>query len=66
MMPGAEDSTVAPAGSSIGTVTIQPTGQLKFSGLLADGTKVTQTAVLGPNGEWPLYALFTAAALVSW
>jgi hypothetical protein len=55
LMPGGEDSTVAPAGSSIGTVTIRPTGQLKFSGLLADGTKVTHTTVLGPNGEWPLY-----------
>lgn len=54
--PGAEDSSAAPGGTSIGTVTVGTAGQLRFAGQLADGTKVTQSAMISERNQWPFYA----------
>ena len=54
VIPG---STIAgvPAGDSYGTITVDTSGNVKFSGSLADGTKVSQSSVASATGQWPLY-----------
>jgi len=56
IVPG-DDSDAAnqPGGDSFGTVTIDAGGRVKFSGTLADGTKISQGAPLSKNGWWPFY-----------
>jgi hypothetical protein len=51
----AADAANQPGGDSYGTVVVDAGGNVKFSGTLADGTKVTQGAALSKNGWWPLY-----------
>ena len=52
------DSTF-PQGRGYGTLTISPAGIATLSGMLADGTSITQTTTTGPHGEialhWMLY-----------
>jgi len=55
VLPGHENSTTLPAGAGYGTVQVDDKGKVKFKGELADGTKVSQSVVLGRNGDWPLY-----------
>ncbi len=56
LVPGdAMDAANQPGGDSFGTVTVDAGGNVKFSGTLADGTKVSQTAPLSKNGWWPLH-----------
>ena len=50
-IPGAIDS---PAGDGFGTITIGANGIVHFTGRLADGTVVVQSAGLTKTGEWPL------------
>ena len=54
VLPGT-DSTGQPAGHGFGTVTVDPSGNVNFSGTLGDGTKVTQMTLLSSQGQWPLY-----------
>jgi hypothetical protein len=56
VVPGADDSTVRPGGNGYGTASVDPSGNLFFSGLLADGAKVTQKTFIGLQGSWPFYA----------
>jgi uncharacterized repeat protein (TIGR02543 family) len=42
-------------GNGFGTVTVSTSGDVKFSGTLGDGTKVTQSAIESAQGQWPLY-----------
>jgi hypothetical protein len=55
LIPGSRDAAVQPGGYGFGTVTVDPLGNLKFSGTLGDGTAVSQTAVVSEEGKWPLY-----------
>jgi hypothetical protein len=57
-----------PQGYGIGTVTVDAAGNLKWSGTLADGTKVTQSSAVSAQGFWPLFApLYNGSGLVmSW
>jgi hypothetical protein len=68
ILPGAEDSTAAPGGTSIGTLTVTTGGQIRFAGSLADGTKVTQSAILSGREQWPLYASLYGGqgSLIGW
>jgi hypothetical protein len=54
VIPGA-DSTTQPAGHGFGTVAVDASGSVTFTGTLGDGTKVTQTAMVSSQGQWPLY-----------
>jgi len=56
VLPGQEDDASIPMGDSAGSVRVNSSGVAVFSGTLADGTKVTQTAPISPRGEWPFYA----------
>jgi hypothetical protein len=60
LFPGPGDSGDAnrPQGDGYGALTVDLSGRVKLSGALADGTKLTRTASVSENGEWPLYAPF--------
>jgi hypothetical protein len=53
---GTNASASAPVGDSYGTLVVDRAGRIQWAGLLADGTKVTQTALLSQTGQWPLCA----------
>lgn len=59
MLPGSDDAANLPGGDSIGSATVDASGNVKFAGTLGDGTKVSQKAALAGQGEWafflPLY-----------
>jgi lysyl endopeptidase len=57
-----------PAGNSYGTVQVDALGRLTFIGVLADGTKVTQSTYVSRTGRWPLYipAYRGQGSLFSW
>jgi hypothetical protein len=46
-----------PQNDGTGTLTVNSTGQLKFKGVLGDGTKVTQSSTVSLGGDWPFYIL---------
>jgi hypothetical protein len=68
VVPGNSDPSAAPGGYSYGTVTVDKSGRIRFAGSLADGTPVSQSAALAPDGSWPLYLpLYRSQGLVfSW
>ena len=68
IIPGTAEAAVQPGGDSYGTVTVDKAGKIKFAGVLADGTKVTQSATLSGSGEWPLYVSLSKGqgVLMSW
>jgi hypothetical protein len=52
--PGDGDPTL-PQNDGNGTVTVNSTGQVKFKGVLGDGTKISQSATVSQDGNWPFY-----------
>jgi hypothetical protein len=58
----------SPAGYGFGTITVDGLGNLLFAGALADGTKVSQSAMRSKDGYWPLFASLYAGSgcLLSW
>ena len=56
------------AGDGIGTLTVSSLGAVTFSGVLADGTPITQSADLSESGMWPVYLpLYTGKGMmISW
>ncbi len=54
ILPGTNSPTL-PGGNGFGTVTVNTSGTVTFSGTLGDGTKVTQSAIESGQGQWPLY-----------
>jgi hypothetical protein len=55
MIPGAADPSTGPGGYGFGTLSVNASGSVKFSGLLGDGTKVSASSVVVGSGQWPLY-----------
>jgi hypothetical protein len=55
VLPGNYGSTTEPGGDGYATVSVDKAGRIRLSGLLADGTKVTQSTVVSKAGQWPLY-----------
>ncbi len=67
VITGADASAALPGGDGYATATIDKAGKIRFAGSLADGTKVSQSATLSKNGEWPLYVpLAGGGLLMSW
>jgi len=54
IFPGTNSPTMT-NGNGFGTVTVNTSGTVTFSGTLGDGTKVTQSATESGQGQWPLY-----------
>ncbi|NOS70885.1 MAG: hypothetical protein HOP33_13260 [Verrucomicrobia bacterium] len=67
VIPGS-DETGQPFGHSHGTVAVRGNGMVAFSGTLADGTRVSQSAYVTQDGAWPFYVpLYKGAgSLTSW
>ena len=42
-------------GNGFGSVKVDGSGNVKFAGVLADGTKITQAAVMSKDGTWPMF-----------
>jgi hypothetical protein len=63
-----DTNSTAQAGDSFGTVKISSAGTVQWSGMLPDGTKVSQKSTLSKNGIWPLYypANDGAGCLIGW
>jgi len=55
ILPGDPTSANSPGGDSYGTIYISKTGHLSFSGFLADGYTVSQSATVSKDGQWPLF-----------
>lgn len=54
--PGPSDGDPShPQNDGTGTVTVNSAGQVKFKGVLGDGTKVTQSSTASLTGDWPFY-----------
>jgi len=45
----------SPEGDGYGTIRVDRAGKVHFAGSLADGTKISQSATLTKEGQWPLY-----------
>jgi hypothetical protein len=58
----------APLGDGYGTVRVDGSGNLRFAGVLADGTAVSQKTGISRHGVWPLFAsLYTGRGMLqSW
>ncbi len=58
----------APAGDGYGILKVDAAGNVRFSGALADGSKVSQNATLSKDGYWGLYASLYGGSgcIVSW
>lgn len=44
-----------PVGFGYGTASVDLAGKLKFTGILGDGSKVSQQTFVGPTGDWNIY-----------
>lgn len=71
--PGNPANVAYPQGTGYGTLTITTAGIATWSGKAADGTPLTASTMLGPNGEVPLHFLLytpmaaaTAGSLHGW
>jgi len=66
--PGQQGDPSLPAGNGFGTARVTSGGLVLFSGELADGTRVSQSATVSGQGLWPLYVPLygSKGLLVSW
>jgi hypothetical protein len=56
IFPGPGDADPAhPQNDGTGTVSVSTSGQVKFKGVLGDGTKVSQSTTVSQDGNWPFY-----------
>jgi hypothetical protein len=54
--PGPNDGDPThPQNDGTGTVTVNTSGQVKFKGVLGDGTKVSESSFVSVGGDWPFY-----------
>jgi hypothetical protein len=56
VIPGDLEDTNSPAGPSVGMVNVDGSGNVTWSGALADGAKVSQKSVISGEGIWPMYS----------
>lgn len=68
VIPNDDNAPGSPDGYGYGTIKVTSLGKIRFSGSLADGTKVTQASTVVADNAWPLYAALYRGkgALVSW
>lgn len=55
ILPGEDGNPALPAGDGFGSLRVSTNGLAQFSGTLADGTKVSQSASVSRTGLWPFY-----------
>ena len=68
VLPGQTDDPAQPMGSGYGTVRVDAAGRVSIAGVLGDGTRVSQSALVAADGQWPLYAVASARTVqvLSW
>jgi hypothetical protein len=68
ILPGTDGDPTLPAGDGYGTVQVTTGGLASFTGTLADGTAVSQSATVSKNGYWPFYlSVYSGQGmLISW
>ncbi len=68
IIPGSSGSSSLPGGDSYATVTVDKAGKIKLAGSLADGTKLTQSAAVSKNGDWPFFVSLYGGngAILAW
>jgi len=65
VLPGGTYSAAEPGGDCFGTVMVDAMGNVTFSGTLADGTKISQKAILSSQGQWPFYvSLYSGGGVI--
>jgi hypothetical protein len=55
VFPRNDDSSSNPGGNGFATVKVDASGNVTLKGLLGDGTKISQKALLVSGSQWPLY-----------
>ena len=55
VLPGGGNPSTTPGGDGYAAVTVLPSGSVRMTGRLADGTRISETAFLSGHGDWPLY-----------
>jgi hypothetical protein len=55
IIPSNSTASTEPGGDGFGTVLVDGSGNVTFKGVLSDGTKVAQKAVVSKAGQWPFY-----------
>ncbi|HXP59547.1 MAG TPA: hypothetical protein VN829_03595, partial [Dongiaceae bacterium] len=68
VIAGTNGSTLLPAGYGYGTLSVSAAGKTAFAASLADGTKVSQSAIVGASGQCPLYVPLyqSSGSVLSW
>jgi hypothetical protein len=63
-----ETNSTTASGDSFATMTLKKNGGIQWSGVLADGTKISQDSALGQNGVWPVYSSLYGGngSLIGW
>ncbi len=56
VIPGSDDSADLPGGHGAAAVRVSSVGAVSVSGILGDGTPVTESTFVSGQGRWPLYA----------
>lgn len=67
-IPADRLSAGGPGGIGYGTARVDARGTVQWSGVLADGTKVSQKTAVSSQGIWPLYASLYSGngSILSW
>ena len=55
LIPGSTNTPAQPAGDGAGSFKVDAGGNVKFAGVLADGSAMAQKVPLSKNGTWPFY-----------
>ena len=55
VLPGSPNADIEPGGDGYGSASVDPSGNITFSGTLGDGTKVSQVATVSKEAQWGLY-----------
>ena len=58
--PGNAAHNIYPQGTGFGRLALQTSGSATWAGTLADGTKVTWSTTMGPQGQLPCHAMLYA------
>jgi hypothetical protein len=49
------DALCEPGGDAYGSASVDTNGNIRFNGMLGDGTKVTQSAIVSKQAQWAVY-----------
>ncbi len=65
IVPGGEPSYARPAGDGYGSLSVDQSGNITFSGAMGDAVKVSQRTFVSGQNEWPFFVSYQAGAGVA-